>query len=107
MDATELAKTMLKWEKAQRRADELAAQIKAQVLAQKKSQSVGNVTASFRNGRKSYDYAEVSGRADEEIIAKHTEVVTVTKVDHRAICKEAGIEAPYTQGKPSVSLKLL
>ena len=51
MNKSDLAQTMLKWEQVQREADALAAE-----LGIGKTQTVGNVRASYSGGRKSYDY---------------------------------------------------
>ena len=56
MDMSYLAEKMLEWEKLQRRADELKAMIIDTVLHIEKTQTVGNVRASYNKGRKKYDY---------------------------------------------------
>ena len=106
MDASELALLMLEWEKVQRKAQELEDKIKPVVLEMGKTQTVGNVRATYSQGRKSYDYEEAAAtaRVPEDVIA----VYTTPSVDWRGLCKALDIEdVPFTQGSPSVSLKLL
>ena len=112
MDATELAEKMLYWERAQRKADALAAEIQAAVLEIGKTQTVGNTRASYSAGRKSYDYqAAADGHkwVSEVTVFLFTTIVPQTEnVDWRGICQHVGIEdIPYTQSAPSVTVKLL
>lgn len=65
MDNSQLAALMLEWEATQRKADELAEQIKAAVLAIGKTQVVGNVRATFSAGRRTFDYEAAIGNAIE------------------------------------------
>lgn len=65
MDNSQLATLMLEWEATQRKADALAAQIKAAVLAIGKTQVVGNVRATFSAGRRTFDYEAAIGNAIE------------------------------------------
>ena len=58
VDVTELAHKMLEWQEAQARADLLKMDIEAAVLQIGKTQTVGNVRATYSAGRKSYDYTE-------------------------------------------------
>ena len=106
MDPTELARKMLKWEEAQRHADELAEQIKETVLAIGKTQTVGNVRASFRNGTKRYDYEKAwQSHYGDELPSVEFEKTTF---DWRGACQSVGLEEiPFTQSGPSVSIKLL
>ncbi|MCP4537714.1 MAG: hypothetical protein GY832_11250 [Chloroflexi bacterium] len=107
MDASKLAMKMLEWETKRRELDELEAKIKTAVLDIAKTQTVGNVRASYRTGSKRYDYQEA---ADGHPIVSDATISLFTKpvVDWRGICKHAGIDdIPFEQGKPSVSIKLL
>jgi hypothetical protein len=104
MNPTELAHAMLEWETTQRKADELAETIKAAVLEVGKTQTVGNVRASYSAGRKSYNYREAW---DIEFDELPEEQFMVVSYDYNAACKDAGIEVPFTQSDPSVSIKLL
>ena len=106
MDPTELAMTMLAWEKAQRHADELEAQIERAVLALCKTQTVGHVRATYSGGRKKYDYA--SAVVERDVVPSILAIHSKTVVDYRAVCKALEIEEiPFTQSDPSVSVKLL
>lgn len=112
-DASELAKLMLKWEVQRIILDELEAVIKDTVLKAGKTQTVGNVRATYSAGRKSYNYAYAATghpRVNEAVESLYTKTSTTTTIDWRAICKHAGIkgdELPFTQGDPSVRVKLL
>lgn len=103
----ELAIAVLAWEKKKRELDDLEQIIKQEVLERGESQTVGNVRVTYRNGRKSYDYEFAGKQAPVEVIGQFTTEETVIKTDWRAICKHAGIIAPFSEGSPSVSIKLL
>ena len=108
INLSHLAQLMLDWEKAQRRADELAEAIKDTVLELGETQKVGYVTASYSGGRTTYDYEGAAfghpmvGDATVKLFTKTKETV-----DWRGICKHVGIEdVPFTKSTPSVTLKL-
>jgi len=109
VDSSELATKMLEWEKAKKALDALGVEIAAGVLAAGKTQTVGNVRASYSKGRKRYDYETPGQSATADMIAAHTTAPPrpAPKTDWRRVCKDAGFDAPFTQGEPSVSLKLL
>lgn len=115
MNSSELAASMLKWEKDRRELDILEADIKAAVLRLGGTQTVGSVRASYSRGRKSYDYVAVyndvisTGSADDVVKLQALRIEhSATKTNWRAVCKSAGIDdVPFTQGDPSVSLKLI
>jgi hypothetical protein len=110
MNPTELAHAMLEWETTQRKADELAETIKAAVLEIGKTQTVGNVRASYSAGRRTFDYREAADghpMVSEVTIGLFT-TIPEPRIDWAGICKHAGIEdIPFTQTAPSVSVKLL
>ncbi|MCP4541184.1 MAG: hypothetical protein GY832_28960 [Chloroflexi bacterium] len=107
MDAKQLAIKMLEYSDAQAKADELRDEIATAVLELQKSQTVGNVKATYYKGRKSYRYAEAWER-DGEASDVDIELFTKVSYDYRKACKEAGIkEIPYSQATPSVSVKLV
>jgi len=109
MDATELAKTMLEWQEAQAKADLLKMDIEAAVLELGKTQTVGNVRASYSAGRKSYDYEAAWETYGDKSGVPIEDFAKVT-YDYRSACKAAMIEGddiPFTQGAPSVSLKIV
>lgn len=105
MDASELAAKMLQWEEVKRSLDALTEEIQAAVLAIGKTQTVGNVRASFAAGRKTYDYSAAwrAAYGDTEPPADFAKVT----YDYRAACYAEDLEAPCTQGEPSVTVKLL
>ena len=106
MNASELAHVMLEWEAAQKIADELANVIKEYVLEAGKTQTVGNVRATYSAGRKSHDYEGAwlmysGGRTPPDDYAKVT-------WDWRKACVDAGLkEVPFSQSEPTVSLKII
>ena len=107
MTASELAAIMLQWEELLRKADKLRAEIEAAVLEIGKTQTVGNVRATFSAGRKSYDYkaaCETNGYSDDDLAQWQKVHVTY---DYKGACEENGLEAPFSQSDPSVTVKLL
>ena len=109
MDARELAQAMLDWADAKERLDIIEQGIKEAVLALAKTQTVGNVRASFSEGRRSYRYEDAA--LDHRVGSDIIELFTTTVVDWKKVCDEAGIEKddiPFDQVRgPSVTLKLL
>ena len=109
MDATELAKKMLEWQEAQARADLLKMDTEAAALQIGKTQTVGNVRATYSAGRKSYDYAE-AWRARGYGTGVDIEQFQKVTYDYKAACEAAGItqaDIPFTQSAPSVMLKIV
>lgn len=104
MEMSELAQKMLDWEKARRELDEVESLIKAAVMSIGKTQTVGNVRATYSPGRKKYDYESV---LNEPVSLSIIEAHTTPMVDWRSVCKEVAFDPPFTQGDPYVSLKLL
>ena len=106
MDPSKLAALMLEWEQAKRQADALETRIKREVLNLGKSQTVGNVRATYSKGRRTFDYQEGAGESvDPYVIEMHTK----PRIDWRGVCNYIGRdkdEIPFTQGQPSVSVKL-
>jgi len=112
MDARLLAQKMLDWGKLQQEASTLAEEIRAAVLDIGKTQTVGNVRASYSRGRKSYDYQEAADghiMVGEATVRLFTTIIPETKrVDWKSLCLHSGIEdIPFTQSEPSVKVKLL
>jgi len=106
MHASELAKKMLEGEELQRAADNIRGEIQAAVLDIGKTQTVGNVRASYSKGRKSYDYQRAAQDVSPSIIRANS--TTRTIVDWRGICQNEGItDIPFTQSEPRVTVKLL
>ncbi len=108
MNESELAAKMLKWEEIKRSLDEIEQEIKCAVLELQKTQTVGNVRASYSKGRISRDYeAAVEATKLAPDALDPFKVVRET-TDYRSACKELGItEIPSSQSPPSVSVKLL
>lgn len=105
MEPNELARKMLEWQDAQAHADLLKMEIEAAVLELGKTQTVGSVRATYSAGRKSYDY-EAAWR-NEYDHAPHS-IYQRTTYDYKSACVDAGIQdVPFTQGAPSVSLKVI
>ena len=107
MDKDKLAQKMLEYAEAKKKADELEAEIKAAVMELGKTQTVGIVKATYRKGRKFYDYRKGAqqGNADHVDIEKHTRITK--KIDWRGLCADIGVaDIPFTIGKPSVSVKI-
>lgn len=113
MNASALAETMLRWERQRRLLDELEEVIREAVLEIGKTQTVGNVRASFSGGRKAYDYQAGAMMVLDQTDAEAQRVInryTAPVVDWRAVCQDIGLDSdaiPYQQGNPSVSIKLL
>ena len=109
MNASTLAKMMLQWETQKRRLNELEQAIRDSVLQIGKTQTVGNVRATYSKGRKKFDYKEAwkrHGYYTDIDIEKYKKVT----YDYRAICRDASFdqdEIPFTESPPSVSVKLL
>ena len=102
-----LAADMLKWERLRRELDELEWAIKDTVLQLGKTQTVGNVRATFSKGRKSYYY---QAAAEGHPMVSDTTLSLFTKpiIDWRGVCNHVGIDdIPFSEGEPSVSLKIL
>ena len=106
MDMSQLASKMLEWETRKRELDVLTTEIEGVVLQIKQTQTVGNVRATYSQGRKAYDYREAVEKAGvpEDILERFTSSV----IDYRSVCaNEKLADVPFTQGEPSVTVKLL
>jgi len=108
MNASELATKMLEWEKARRDLDLLESEIKEAVLEIGKTQTVGNVRATFSSGRITYGYEEAANKADAptELIDVHSKTV----VDWRKVCEVMNIiddVQAIKKSEPTVSIKLM
>ena len=106
MNKSDLAKLMLEYEDVKRKCDQLEQEIKDAVMYFEESIEVGNVRATLRAGRKTYDYemAAVDPRVTPEIVLNNSD----TKINWKAVCEEAGIkDIPFDVSEPSVFIKLL
>lgn len=107
-----LASMMLAWERTQLQADQLRIKIERTVLRIGKTQTVGNVRATYSGGRKTCDYHEAAER-HPTISYAAIELFTVTpepQTDWREVCDHIGVDKadiPFTQTEPSVTMKLL
>jgi hypothetical protein len=104
---SELAHKMLHYEEVKRKCDELEREIKDAVMWLEESVEVGNVRATLRGGRKTYDYqaaADGNPLVAAETVSRNSEL----KVDWKAVCEEANIkDIPFELSNPTVSIKLL
>ena len=107
MNARELAYLMLKWAAISKQLDDIEATIRSEVLVVGKTQTVGNVRATFSNGRRTFDYeTPAKPIAPPELVVQHTEIIE--KIDWKSICTEVGATPiVVSQTDPSVSVKLL
>lgn len=106
MNATELAQAMLKWQELMDQVKLLEADIKTAVLEIGKTQTVGNVRASYSGGRRTFDYQTPGLAAPVTLIADHTRTETIT--DWKSVCEVAGIEpVVIDQSPPSVIIKMV
>ena len=131
MNASQLAGLMLEWEAAQRKADELRLDIEDLVLALGKTQTVGNVRATFSAGRRTFDYraaivaAEAAGQLEPGSLApwemldidyfavvesavaggllsgEYLDTYTTIKTDYASAVKALSLEAPVIDQKPA------
>jgi len=106
----ELAEAMIDYSKLSRELEALEAMISRTVLSLGKTQTVGDVRATYSNGRGSYDYESAAREMlSEDRICQLTPDHTKSSVDWRSLCKSAGIDNLsefYTQTSgPSVSIK--
>ena len=129
MNASELATKMLDWETKKKELDNIESEIKEAVLELKSTQKVGNVTATYSNGRRELDYETPGKLAPVEIIQKNTTINKVVdwegvaalidpeiieecthetvSVNWSTVCKDAKIEPAVTkEGTPSVTVKI-
>lgn len=107
MNASELATKMLEWENIQRQADALKAEITETVLQLGKTQTVGNVRATYSNGRGKYDYETACahyGLTETDLLPYSKTVYDYRKA---AVEYQLDVEQFYTPGSPTVTVKIL
>jgi hypothetical protein len=107
VNKSRLARLMLDWEELRRSMDSIEEEIKRDVLQLGKTQVVGNVRATYNNPRKTYDYEgsaekEIDNVTLESLKLEHKKVV----YDWKEMCNVMDVEVSYTEGQPSVTLKL-
>ena len=103
MDPLRLAELLVEYEKLHRRMQEIEAEVEPFIMETQETQKIGNVTAKYSAGRTTYDYEFAGQEAPPEVVADNTQVVE--KTDWRAVCKEAGIDAPI-KSEPTPSVKI-
>lgn len=109
MNMSVLAKKMLLWEELVIELNALTAEIEGAVLEIGKTQKVGNVSASYSGGRKTYDYnlAIAEALSDGRLDGPELDPFERISIDYRSACKELSIDAPFTKSEPKVMVKLL
>ena len=116
IDPVQLAKDMLEWREKRLELDHIEGKIKEAVLEMGKTQTVGDVRASYSAGRRTFDYQQAvqdhmaRNPVDLKILVAGVEAhtKTVTTVDYRAVCDAWKLEAPVVkQGTPSVDIKFV
>ena len=74
------------------------------------TQTVGNVKATYRKPRKTYDYktaADGHSQVNDATIEGYTKMVK-PRIDWRGICNHVGIDnIPFTESNPGVTVKLI
>lgn len=110
MTARELAEAMLEWGELREKLDALEQAITAEVLKLEKTQTVGNVRASFSGGRTTYDYQG----AVKSIGLARSELADYEKVtyDWKTAYEELGMEynlalSIKSTSSPSVTVKFM
>lgn len=109
VDPSALARMMLQYEQKYKILKELERAIEASIFRLKETQKVGNVTAKYSKGRKSYKYKEAveSHDVSQQIIDEHT---TIRKYySWSKICEDAGIDKDsieFEVGDPKVSISV-
>ena len=114
IDESALALKMLEYEKKHNELEDIKKTISLQVELLGKTVVAGRVRATYSQGRKKYDYESVTRehyRYDDEVVSMFTKAHPDT-VDWKAMFvylsekyNNMG-EIPFTQGDPSVSIKI-
>ena len=105
----EMAQAMIDWAGLKERLDGLGAEIEQYVLELGKTQTVGNVCATYSKGRTAYDYEAVvvAAMPDELSRIKATARFIVEKTDWRAVCNDYGFNtANHVKSAPVPSVKV-
>jgi hypothetical protein len=117
-DPVQLAKDMLAWREKRTELDVIEDRIREAVLELGKTQTVGDVKASYSAGRRTFgyqqavqDYMAQKPEMMQALIAdveSQTRTVTTTTVDYKTLCGRWKLEAPVVaQSEPSVSIKFV
>ena len=106
MDKTELAKIMIEYEDTRRRLDKLGDTISSAVLEMGETVVVGNVRATYNNGRKSYNWQKF---AYDNGLVPSADHMTV-RIDWKSVCDNGDLDlgnAPIEkQSESSVSISV-
>ena len=106
MNATELAQAMLQWQELMEQADNIEREIVQAVLELQKTQTVGNVRATYNKPRKTYDYQAACEK--EQLTETQLAPYAKTSIDYKKACTEFLIkDVPFTESSAKVTLKLL
>jgi len=105
MDKKELATKLLEWGEAKEALEALEQEIKDAVLTLGNTQTVGNVRATYSNGKTTFDYEAAGASADQATIEANTKTV----VDWRGVCQDLEIDniPVLKRSAPSVTVKLI
>ena len=115
IDMRRFALLMLDWEAKKKDLARVEQEIKESVGVLKETQNVGNVRASYSQGRRELDYKSPGiEQLDADTIETYTEHVpqriieAYDEIDWRKACQAVGVE-PVTvkEGTPSVTVKLV
>ena len=110
MTARELAEAMLQWGELREKLDALEQVISAEVLKLEKTQTVGNVRATFSGGRTQWDYeAAVLDKLGDDAYDKAKSFQKVT-VDWKRMCDDLRIDSESyikSASGPSVTVKFM
>ena len=111
VDLSILAQMMLEWEEKKKDVEALERHIQHQVKMLGKTQTVGNVRATYSGGRKKYNYEHAARlTAPQELIDECTTSELVSKTDWKVICDRMEIAKsaiPHSISDPSVKVKLV
>jgi hypothetical protein len=106
MNATELAQKMLQWHEIISQAKALEKEICDHVLTLEKTQTVGDVRATYSKPRTTYDY-EAAIKA-EGVTDTQLRPYLKTSYDYKTACEEFSIkDIPYKTGQAKVTLKII
>jgi len=109
MNASALAKKNARVGESEGKAGRAWIEIGEAVLVLGKTQKVGNVSASYSGGRKTYNYmlAITEALGNGRLEGPELDPFEKRTIDYNAACKELGIDAQFTQSEPKVTVKLV
>jgi hypothetical protein len=99
---------MLEWEDLQEQISKVEDSIELYVMDLEKTQTAGNVRATYGKGRKNYDYQAAAKDVKASVVDLYSTETVVVKVDWKKLCENEMItDIPFTQGDPYVKIKLM